>query len=133
MHSHFPSCAFGQPTVISTSPRLAPGEGTRPSQTIVEGVIPVAEIVSATETEEIAKSESQRRVGTIERRRGVLGSKPVIAGTRIPVQSVRRLHDDGADEAEILEMYPDLTRSDVRAALARSRSHAAPAPVSLSD
>jgi uncharacterized protein (DUF433 family) len=92
-------------------------EGRRPAQTIVEGVIPVAEIVRELD-DQIVKLERDRPVGKIERRRGVLGSKPVIAGTRIPVQSVQRLHEDGADEAEILEMYPDLTLADVRAALA---------------
>jgi uncharacterized protein (DUF433 family) len=41
----------------------------------------------------------------------------VIAGTRIPVESLRRLRADGADEREILKLYPDLTAADVRVAL----------------
>ena len=52
----------------------------------------------------------------------------LIAGTRIPVVSVQRLHHDGADPTEILEFYPDLTKEDVKAALAlealtRHRKH----------
>jgi DNA-binding transcriptional MerR regulator len=93
-------------------------EGRLPSQTIVEGVIPFAEIVRELD-EEIVRLDQERPVGQIERRRGVLGSKPVIAGTRIPVQTLQRLRDDGADEAEILELYPDLTPADVKAALAQ--------------
>ena len=92
-------------------------EGRRPSQTIAEYVIPVGEIVRELDAE-IVKLDERRAVGTVERRRGVLGSKPVLAGTRIPVETIQRLHNDGADEAEILELYPDLTPADVRAALA---------------
>lgn len=90
-------------------------EGRRPAQTVVEFFIPVAEIVEKLEAG-IAELET-RKVGTVERRRGVLGSKPVIAGTRIPIASIRRLHADGANEAEIIELYPDLTPADVHAAL----------------
>lgn len=96
-------------------------EGRRPSQTIAELVIPFAEIVRELDNE-IVRLDADRAIGKVERRRGVLGSKPVIAGTRIPVESIQRLHDDGADESEILEMYPDLTRPGVRAALAEERT-----------
>jgi DNA-binding transcriptional MerR regulator len=90
-------------------------EGRRPDQTVVEVTVPVPAIVSALEQQIVELDK--RRPGTIERRRGALGSKPVIAGTRIPVASIRRLAADGADEAEILELYPDLTWADVAAAL----------------
>lgn len=65
----------------------------------------------------IAKSVSrdQSLAGTFERRRGALGSKPVLAGTRIPVETVRRYLDAGRTTDEILTAYPDLTRSDVDA------------------
>lgn len=53
--------------------------------------------------------------GKIERRRGALGSKPVIAGTRIPVETVRRYLEAGRPESEILNAYPDLTPRDVDA------------------
>jgi uncharacterized protein (DUF433 family) len=42
----------------------------------------------------------------------------VIAGTRIPVESVQRLRDDGADVDEIFRLYPDLTGGGREAALA---------------
>lgn len=53
--------------------------------------------------------------GQIVRRRGSLGSKPVISGTRIPVQSVRAYLDHGVSDDEILQAYPALTPADVEA------------------
>ncbi|MBJ7596520.1 MAG: DUF433 domain-containing protein [Candidatus Dormibacteraeota bacterium] len=71
----------------------------------------------------------ERPHGEIRRQRGLLGSKPVIAGTRIPLASIQRLAADGATASQIGELYPDLTDEDIRAALAagsvtRRRAHA---------
>lgn len=55
-------------------------------------------------------------IGKVERRRGALGSKPLIAGTRVPVAAVRRYLERGATTAEILEAYPALEPEDVEAA-----------------
>ncbi len=57
-----------------------------------------------------------RRAGVIEQRRGVLGGKPVLAGTRIAVQTIKNLLQDGASVEEILELYPDLGLKDIQAA-----------------
>src|SRR5439155_15970262 len=89
--------------------------GRRPEQVLAGFMVPVRAIVDDLENE--IRRRDQRRPGQIERRRGVLGRKPVIAGTRIPVDSVRRLVEDGMSEEEILEQYPDLTAVDVAAAL----------------
>ena len=59
------------------------------------------------------RSDTER--GRIERRRGVHGSKPVIAGTRIPVQSVRAYLDAGRSQEEVLAAYPSLTPEDIEA------------------
>lgn len=63
--------------------------------------------------------ESARRdpstVGTIERRRGALGSKSVVGGTRVPVDAVRRFLERGIPDAEILEAYPALNQEDIDA------------------
>ena len=48
----------------------------------------------------------------------VMLGKPVIRGTRIPVELVIRKLAEGATEADLLDAYPRLTREDVRAALA---------------
>jgi DNA-binding transcriptional MerR regulator len=91
-------------------------EARRPGQTIAGFAVPLGEILE--ELEHGIVQLDQRVHGHVERRRGVLGSKPLIAGTRIPVAAVQRLRADGADEKEILRLYPDLSASDVQAALA---------------
>ena len=53
----------------------------------------------------------------IEVNPGVMVGKPVIKGTRVPVDSIVRLMAQGMTVKEILEDYPQLTKEDVRAAL----------------
>jgi uncharacterized protein (DUF433 family) len=48
----------------------------------------------------------------------ILIGKPVIRGTRIPVELVLRKLSEGASEADLLDAYPRLTREDIQAALA---------------
>ncbi len=54
----------------------------------------------------------------IEVNPNVMMGKPVIRGTRIPVELVLRKLADGATEADLLDAYPRLTPEDIRAALA---------------
>jgi uncharacterized protein (DUF433 family) len=48
----------------------------------------------------------------------VMLGKPVIRGTRIPVELILRKLSEGATEADLLDAYPRLTRIDIQAALA---------------
>jgi len=48
----------------------------------------------------------------------VMVGKPVIRGTRIPVELIVRMLADGVAEAAILGEYPRLLPDDIRAALA---------------
>ncbi|MBM3955858.1 MAG: DUF433 domain-containing protein [Planctomycetes bacterium] len=48
----------------------------------------------------------------------VMGGKPVIEGTRIPVELIVRKLSEGASEGDLHEGYPALQPGDVRAALA---------------
>jgi uncharacterized protein (DUF433 family) len=48
----------------------------------------------------------------------VMQGKPVIRGTRVPVELLLRKLGEGASEADLLDAYPHLTADDVRAALA---------------
>ena len=48
----------------------------------------------------------------------IMLGKPVIRGTRIPVEIVLRKLSEGMTEADLLDAYPRLTRSDIHAALA---------------
>ncbi len=52
----------------------------------------------------------------IEVRPGVLGGKPVIKGTRVPVYLIVELLAGGMSPKEIVKEYPELTEEDVRAA-----------------
>jgi uncharacterized protein (DUF433 family) len=47
----------------------------------------------------------------------VMLGKPVIRGTRIPVELLLRKLSEGATEADLLEAYPRLTRDDIHAAI----------------
>jgi len=48
----------------------------------------------------------------------VMLGKPVIRGTRIPVELLLRKLSEGATEADLLDAYARLTREDIQAALA---------------
>ena len=48
----------------------------------------------------------------------IMLGKPVIRGTRIPVELVLRKLSEGATEAELLDAYPRLAIADIQAALA---------------
>lgn len=48
----------------------------------------------------------------------VMAGKPVIRGTRIPVDLILDMLAEDVPTEEILREYPDLTRDDIRAALA---------------
>ena len=54
----------------------------------------------------------------IEIRPDVMLGKPVIRGTRIPVELLLRKLAEGATEADLLDAYPRLTTEDIRAAIA---------------
>lgn len=54
----------------------------------------------------------------IEINPAVMLGKPVIRGTRIPVELILRKLSEGATEADLLDAYPHLTRTDIQAALA---------------
>lgn len=46
----------------------------------------------------------------------VMLGKPVIRGTRIPVELILRKLSEGASETDVIDAYPRLTREDIRAA-----------------
>ena len=62
-----------------------------------------------------ALERSELAHGQTERRRGALGSKPVVAGTRVPVDAVRRYLERGYSSDQIITAYPSLTEADIDA------------------
>lgn len=63
------------------------------------------------------RKRDETLVGQIERKKGIANSKPVIAGTRIPVSSIKAFADEGYTVEQILAEYPTLTKADVIAAI----------------
>lgn len=53
----------------------------------------------------------------IEMNAKVMMGKPVIRGTRIPVELILRKLSEGATEADLLDAYPRLTKADIEAAI----------------
>ncbi len=47
----------------------------------------------------------------------ILGGKPVIRGTRIPVYLILELLSAGYDFTRIIKAYPTLTEADIKAAV----------------
>lgn len=54
----------------------------------------------------------------IEINPAIMLGKPVIRGTRIPVELILRKLSEGITETDLLDAYPSLTPEDIRAALA---------------
>lgn len=71
------------------------------------------------------KARAKDEVGKIVSAPGVQRGAPVIAGTRVPVASIRRLSEDGFSDAQIIAEFPRLTKRDVRAALSSKGKQAA--------
>lgn len=86
--------------------------GLRPDQIVLHEVLNLQPIRDRI-TEGVHRDRAQ--VGRTERRRGAVGNKPVLAGTRIPVDTVERYLQAGRSAAEVLEAYPDLTEADIDA------------------
>jgi len=47
----------------------------------------------------------------------IMQGKPVIRGTRVPVELILRKLGEGAKEEDLLDAYPHITQDDIRAAI----------------
>lgn len=97
--------------------------GTSKPQEVLSGqYIPEIMLqVIATETRrdiELLNRRDKSQHGVVVRSRFVNHNTPVLAGTRIPVNAIKRFAAAGYSTAQILKEYPDLTEKDVKAALA---------------
>ena len=70
------------------------------------------------EAVKVLRRRDSDTVGKIERQRNIAHNRPVVAGTRIPVRSVKAFWAAGYDAAQIQQEYPSLTAEDIRAAVA---------------
>ena len=61
-------------------------------------------------------------VGKIQKKRGTAHNRPVVAGTRVSVRSIRAFADAGYSIEAIRKEYPHLTEEDIQAALKHSEA-----------
>ena len=54
----------------------------------------------------------------IETNPAIMLGKPVIRGTRVTIELLRRKLAEGATDRDLLEAYPHLTSEDIKAAVA---------------
>lgn len=94
---------------------------TRPGQTVIAIEIePVARSV-----QRAAEALGQRQaedIGKTERHRNIQGNRLVVKGTRVPVESIIHLAEDGYTPAAIVQAFPSVTLADVHAILAHQTS-----------
>jgi uncharacterized protein (DUF433 family) len=84
-----------------------------PDQVVIREVLDLEVIRSAIRRAATAGRDRSEQ-GRVERRRKVLGHKPVFAGTRIPVASVLEYIEEGCDDETILAAFPRLTVADIQ-------------------
>lgn len=80
--------------------------------------IPLKQVIEDTRNDIIDfQSRREDAIGNLSRNRNIIRNAWVISGTRIPVGSIVRLHEDGYTAEQIIAEYPDLRTEDVEAAL----------------
>jgi DNA-binding transcriptional MerR regulator len=84
-----------------------------PDQLIYQQVLALDEVAAKIHT---VRDRDPEAAGRVVRRRGVHGSKPIFAGTRIPVGTVQRYLQAGYEPRAIIREYPSLTPADIEAA-----------------
>ncbi|EGF89206.1 hypothetical protein ABI_45530 [Asticcacaulis biprosthecium C19] len=91
-------------------------------ESVVGGQGVVFELISVFEDmknkAEALRKRSAEEVGKITQNRYVAHNARVFAGTRIPVETVRRFYRAGYSVDGILAEYPTLKRADVEVAIA---------------
>ncbi len=97
-----------------------PETGSREEVTSGQGVLSIPLRVVSGELEKEARQLRQRdpaTIGHIERKRGLANNRPVIAGTRVLVDTVLSFLEEGFDHAEIMRQFPVLSEKDIFAVI----------------
>ncbi len=110
--------------VIFVDPTTGASEEVISGQYLLK--LPLEQVIRDTRNVIVAmRKRSPHLVGKVRHSRGILRNAWAIAGTRIPVDAVKRLHEDGYSVEEIIDEYPDLTPDDVEGALKHDGSKVA--------
>lgn len=97
---------------VYLGPEGMPESVAVPFQIVFEFDLPLQAIRADLESE-ITVLRRRQGAGQIEQARGIVGSRPLIAGTRITTGAIRRMLAAGWDERRILDEYPDLSVADI--------------------
>lgn len=93
-------------------------EGEPLSRRIQKGSVPAPDVMESCRARQVRRDEVRMTItDRIEVNPRVMLGKPVIRGTRIPVELLLRKLSEGATEADLLDAYPHLTREDIHAAM----------------
>lgn len=88
--------------------------------------IPLKQVIEDTNADIVTFSKRRKEtLGHLSRNRSIARNAWVVAGTRIPVASIKRLYEDGYSVRQIIGEYPDLTPEDVTAAIQHSDARVA--------
>jgi uncharacterized protein (DUF433 family) len=85
-----------------------------------QGVLQIPLKVVTGNMEEAVRALNHRDesvIGKFEKRRGFAHNQLVVAGTRIPVRSIKAFADAGYSASQIQTEYPSLTIDDIKAAI----------------
>lgn len=91
----------------------------RPGQTAIAIEIEAVALDAERDSEALGRRDPAD-IGLTERRRGVQGNRLVVRGTRIPVESILELAQDGYSVSQIVSAFPPLVLEDVTTVLTRS-------------
>ena len=102
--------------VVFDNPETQEREEVVSSQRVLD--IPLQVVAKELEREvRLHWERKDAQIGKVERRRNLVHHQAVIAGTRIPVDTIKSFAEEGFSVAEIIAEYPSLTKRDVEAAL----------------
>ncbi len=109
--------------VVVYNPEIDRKEDVVSGQVILEIPLPVVSGDMEKAIQAI-RSRDAATMGRISQRRDTAANKPVIAGTRIPIKSVKAFAKAGYSIEQIREQYPILTAADIEAALRHGKAAA---------
>ena len=124
--THMGDDVWSQTTLYVHDKRVAflnPSSGVKEEVVSGQGLLQIVLQVVAGDMQKAVNNMRQRGEdvqGKIVQHRGLMHNRPVVAGTRIPVRSIKAFAEAGYKEEEILREYPSLTIEDVRAAIKHS-------------
>jgi uncharacterized protein (DUF433 family) len=98
----------------------SPDAGNREEVLTGQAILQIPLKIASCNMEEAIRAWRKRdedTVGKIERHKNIAHNQAVIAGTRIPVRSIKAFADAGYTVEQIKREYPTLTEEDIRAAL----------------